>query len=75
MSKTDTRETTYIAALPKWLKAKQYAGLSGYSYEAIRAKCYQGVWIEGLIWCRAPDNHLMINWHQADVWVESERDG
>ncbi len=60
------------AALPKFMKAEQYAALSGYSYEAIRQKCYQGIWPQGIIWQRAPDRHLMINWRAADIWIESE---
>lgn len=57
--------------LPKWVQAKLYATISGYTYAAIKNKCHQGVWPENVIWCKAPDGHLMINWRAADRWVES----
>ena len=70
-SSYDKTTTEYIAALPQWITGKRYAELSGYSYEAIRKKCYHGVWPEGIIWKRAPDKRLIINWRAVDDWLSS----
>lgn len=58
-----------VVMLPEWVQATRYSQLSGYSYNAIRNKCYKGIWAEGKTWINAPDNHLMINWRSVDEWI------
>lgn len=62
-------EGKFIVTLPEWIQAHKYSALSGYTYDAIRNKCYKGIWAEGLTWIAAPDNRLMINWRSVDDWI------
>ena len=50
---------------------KQFAAESGYTESAIRAKCSNGIWLEGQVWIRAPDNKPLINVDGYHAWVES----
>lgn len=61
---------TYIAPMPKWLRAKRYSELSGITPDGISKKRQLGVWLEGQHWKKAPDGNIMINWQECDKWVE-----
>jgi hypothetical protein len=37
------------------------AELTGYSVRAIEGKRAEGVWLEGQVWKKAPDGHIMIS--------------
>jgi len=49
----------------------QFAAESGYTESAIRAKIAKGIWLEGQVWIRAPDNKPLINVEGYHAWVES----
>lgn len=66
-----TGHAPYMAPLPKWVRAKKYAEMSGITERAITHKRTEGVWPEGVIWKKAPDGNIMINWQEADAWVET----
>lgn len=55
----------------KYKTIKQFAAESGYTESAIRTKCANGVWLEGQVWVRAPDNKPLINVEGYHAWVES----
>ncbi|MCW8156714.1 excisionase [Stutzerimonas stutzeri] len=55
----------------KYKTIKQFAAESGYTESAIRAKCSKGIWPEGQVWIRAPDNKPLINVEGYHAWVES----
>jgi hypothetical protein len=54
----------------KWVTIKKAAELSGYTEKAIEAKRAAGVWLEGLIWRKAPDGRIMVSPEGIDAWVE-----
>jgi len=56
--------------LPKWIKAKLYAQISGITTEAQKKKRQRGEWSEGVHWIKAPDGQIMVNWRAIDAWVE-----
>jgi hypothetical protein len=56
----------------KWVTAKKAAELSGYSEKAIERKRQSGVWLEGVIWKKAPDGRIMISTEGIDAWVEGQ---
>ncbi|MYL27554.1 MULTISPECIES: excisionase [Halomonadaceae] len=56
--------------LPKWIKAKLYAQISGITTEAQKKKRQRGEWLEGVHWITAPDGGIMVDWRAIDAWVE-----
>lgn len=54
----------------KWVTVKKAAELSGYSEKAIDRKREDGIWLEGVIWRKAPDGRIMISPDAIDAWVE-----
>ena len=61
----------YSSHLPKWIKAKLFTQISGWSKDAIDAKRKRGIWLEDTHWKKAPDGNIMINHSAIDEWVES----
>lgn len=49
----------------------QFSLESGYSKEAIRGKIRDGIWVEGRVWKKAPDGHVLINVEGYNEWVEN----
>ncbi|SEO77118.1 hypothetical protein SAMN02800692_2041 [Luteibacter sp. UNC138MFCol5.1] len=54
----------------KYMTVAKFAVESGYSEEAIRAKIKNGVWLEGMVWKRAPDGRVLISTEGYERWVE-----
>jgi len=54
----------------KWVTIKKAAELSGYSERAIEAKRAEGVWLEGIVWIKAPDGRILISPDGIDAWAE-----
>ncbi len=50
----------------------KFSVLTGYTEDAIRAKVERGVWLEGLVWFRAPDGRVLISLRGYDAWVEGQ---
>jgi hypothetical protein len=42
---------------------------SGYTEAAVRGKIREGVWMEGRLWRRAPDGHVLIDVDGYNEWV------
>lgn len=51
----------------------QFAAESGYTPEAIRAKIKAGVWLEGIVWKKAPDGHVLISIRGYELWVDGQQ--
>ena len=47
---------------------RQFAAESGYTEGAIRAKIYRGVFREGEVWVRSPDNRKLISVEGFNEW-------
>ena len=54
----------------RWVLINKAADLTGYSKTAIDSKIDKGVWPEGVMWIKAPDNRRLINLAAFDAWVE-----
>lgn len=54
----------------RYVTVKRFAEESGYSEEAIRAKIKRGDWLEGVVWRKAPDGHVLIDREGYELWVE-----
>jgi hypothetical protein len=44
--------------------------VTGYTVKAIERKIERGDWIEGQVWRRAPDGHIMVDLQGYERWVE-----
>jgi hypothetical protein len=53
-----------------WITVPRFCALTGYTDDAVRSKISQGVWREGTIWTKAPDNRVLISQIGYDLWVE-----
>ena len=60
-------------ALPKWVKAKVIVAVYGYTEDGIAKKRQRGIWPNGKIWRKAPDNTIMYCPNEIDIWVENGR--
>jgi hypothetical protein len=56
--------------LMKWVTVKKAAELSGYTPKAIERKRAEGVWLEGIIWIKAPDGRILVSPDAIDEWAE-----
>jgi hypothetical protein len=54
----------------KWVTIKNAAELSGYTVKAIDRKRQSGVWLEGIIWIKAPDGRILVSADAIDEWPE-----
>lgn len=56
----------------QWVLIKRFAEITGYSENAVRHKIKGGIWLEGRLWRKAPDNRIFVNLSEFERWVESE---
>jgi hypothetical protein len=50
----------------------RFCELSGYTEKAVRRKMESGVWLEGGVWRKAPDGHILIDLEGYDAWAEGQ---
>lgn len=46
--------------------------ITGYTVKAMERKIERGDWVEGKVWRRAPDGHILIDIQGYQRWVESQ---
>ena len=46
---------------------------TGYTDQAIRAKIKKGVWPQGRLWKKAPDNRIVFNLPEIQSWMAGEK--
>lgn len=51
----------------------KFSKRSGYTEDAIRAKIKSGVWLEGVVWKKAPDGRQLISIVGYKLWVEGRQ--
>lgn len=51
----------------------KFATESGYSEDAIRAKIKSGVWLENVVWKKAPDGRVLISPRGYELWVDGQQ--
>ena len=56
---------------PRWVKAAIITSVYGYSKDALAKKRQRGIWLEGKIWLKAPDNTIMYCPNAIEEWVEN----
>lgn len=53
----------------KYVRLPKFEELTGYTEKAVRMKIEQGVWMQGKVWFKAPDRHILINMEGYNEWV------
>lgn len=56
-----------------YMTIPRFAAETGYTPEAIRAKIKGGVWLEGIVWKKAPDGHVLISVKGYELWVDGQQ--
>lgn len=56
----------------RWVRLSRFCELTGYTEDAVHAKMRKGKWLEGWLWRKAPDGHIMVNLEAFEEWVEGE---
>lgn len=51
---------------------KRASELTGYTQKAIRRKLEEGVWLEGVMWVKAPDGRILIDMEAYTRWAKGE---
>jgi hypothetical protein len=54
----------------RYLTIPKFSAESGYTEDAVRAKMKAGVWLEGVVWVKAPDGRILISVEGYETWVE-----
>lgn len=55
-----------------WIRLNRFCELSGYSEDAVRSKISQGKWKEGVMYVKARDGRIHINWEAYQTWVQEK---
>lgn len=55
----------------KYVLARKFEELTGYTAQAVKRKIQTGVWREGREYRRAPDGHILVNLEGYERWVEN----
>lgn len=55
----------------RYVTVGKFAAESGYTEEAIRAKIKNGVWLQDVVWIKAPDGRILVDIQGYENWVES----
>jgi hypothetical protein len=68
----NTRNDLHGAVVPARCVLLPLANLiTGYTVKAMERKIERGDWVEGQVWRRAPDGHIMIDIQGYQRWVEN----
>lgn len=56
---------------PRYVLLSLAATVTGYSVKAMERKIEKGDWIQGKVWRRAPDGHVVIDLVGFQKWIEN----
>jgi hypothetical protein len=57
------------ASSARYVTLERAAQLTGYTKQAMQTKISRGVWIQGRVWVRAPDNRVLIDMDGYNRWA------
>ena len=52
-----------------WVLIPKFCELKGYTVNAVRAKIKNGIWREGNLWRKGPDNRIVIDVNAVNRWM------
>ena len=53
-----------------WVTIRRFAELSGYTEKAVRGKIAEGVWLQDIVWRKAPDGRILVSLRGYEEWAE-----
>jgi hypothetical protein len=56
----------------RYILVLKFCELTGYTDKAVRRKIQEGIWIQGKLWRKAPDGHILIDLENYNKWVEGD---
>jgi hypothetical protein len=56
-----------------WVVIKRVVEVTGYTDQAIRAKIKRGVWLQDIIWRKAPDKRIVFNLEEIQKWMSGKK--
>lgn len=57
----------------RYLTIMKFAAESGYTEDAVRNKIKNGVWLEQVVWLKAPDGRILIDVKGYMAWVQGNQ--
>jgi len=51
----------------------KFSAESGYTEDAIRTKIKNGVWLQDVVWIKAPDGRVLIDTEGYEKWVAGQQ--
>lgn len=54
----------------KWVLANKLSDMTGYSTRALDDKRLKGIWLEDVMWKKAPDGRVVYNTEAYEKWAE-----
>jgi hypothetical protein len=53
----------------RFVTIEKFSQESGYTKDAIRTKIKRGVWLEGAVWIKAPDDRILVDVEGFESWA------
>lgn len=53
-----------------YVTVEKFCDMTGYSVDAVDKKRANGIWLEGVVWFKAPDNRILMSIEGYNAWVE-----
>lgn len=53
----------------RYVTIRKFSQESGYSENAVRSKIAAGVWLQDIVWVKAPDGRILIDIDGYQAWV------
>ena len=61
-----------ITDVARYVLIPLFCAVTGYTEKAVRRKIQSGVWLQGQLWRKAPDGHILIDMEGFHRWVEQQ---
>lgn len=56
---------------PRYVTVLKFCEMTGYTEDAVKSRCHNGMWGERQVWIKAPDGHMLIDICGYEKWAES----
>lgn len=62
-----------LTAYVRYLLIPTFCAVTGYTLKAVERKRQDGIWVEGKVWHKAPDGHVMMDMEGFNKWVRGDK--
>lgn len=67
-----TPDSPQLIAPARYVLLPLASAITGYTVKAMERKIERGDWLEGRVWKRAPDGHILVDVVGYYKWVEGQ---